>query len=36
LILQDTSRTLTDDDADRVMRTVIKRLSRDFDATIRE
>ncbi len=36
LILQDTSRTLTDADVDAVMRDVIGRLGRDFDATIRE
>jgi phenylalanyl-tRNA synthetase beta chain len=36
LILQDTSRTLNDDDVDRVMRAVNDRLSRDFNATIRE
>jgi phenylalanyl-tRNA synthetase beta chain len=36
LILQETSRTLTDADVDKIMHTVIDRLGRDFDATIRE
>jgi phenylalanyl-tRNA synthetase beta chain len=36
LILQETSRTLTDADVDKVMHTVIDRLGRDFNATIRE
>jgi phenylalanyl-tRNA synthetase beta chain len=36
LILQDTSRTLTDAEVDGVMVAVIERLSRDFNATIRE
>ncbi len=36
LILQETSRTLTDDDVDGVMREVTRRLNRDFDAAIRE
>jgi phenylalanyl-tRNA synthetase beta chain len=36
LILQKTSRTLTDADVDKIMRAVIDRLSRDFNASIRE
>lgn len=36
LILQETSRTLTETDVDEIMRAVIGRLSRDFKATIRE
>jgi phenylalanyl-tRNA synthetase beta chain len=36
LILQETSRTLTDADADKIMHKVIDRLGRDFNATIRE
>ena len=36
LILQETSRTLTDADADNIRRAVIDRLSSDFNATIRE
>jgi phenylalanyl-tRNA synthetase beta chain len=36
LILQETSRTLTDADVDNIMHTVIDRLGRDFNATIRE
>jgi phenylalanyl-tRNA synthetase beta chain len=36
LILQDTSRTLTDEDADRVLQTVIAALGRQFQARIRE
>ncbi len=36
LILQETSRTLTDDDVDGVMHEVTRRLNRDFDAAIRE
>ncbi|MDH3510339.1 MAG: phenylalanine--tRNA ligase subunit beta [Gammaproteobacteria bacterium] len=36
LILQETSRTLTDADADDIRRAVIDRLSSDFNATIRE
>jgi len=36
LILQETSRTLTDADADEIRRAVIDRLSSDFNATIRE
>jgi phenylalanyl-tRNA synthetase beta chain len=36
LILQETSRTLTDADVDKIMHTVIDRLGRDFNATIRE
>jgi phenylalanyl-tRNA synthetase beta chain len=35
LILQDASRTLTDEDADNKMRSVIESLERDFGATIR-
>jgi phenylalanyl-tRNA synthetase beta chain len=36
LILQETSRTLTDADADDIRRAVIDRLSSEFNATIRE
>ena len=36
LILQESSRTLTDADSDNIMRAVIDRLGRDFNATIRE
>ncbi len=36
LILQDTSRTLTDADIDGVLQAVLKRLTCDFNATIRE
>ncbi|RMF97128.1 MAG: phenylalanine--tRNA ligase subunit beta [Gammaproteobacteria bacterium] len=36
LILQDTSRTLTDADVDEVMQAVAEQLRRDFNATIRE
>ena len=36
LILQETSRTLTDDDADRVVNAVISRLAREFEARIRD
>jgi phenylalanyl-tRNA synthetase beta chain len=36
LILQETSRTLTEADVDEIMHAVIDRLSRDFNATIRE
>lgn len=36
LILQETSRTLTDDDADRVVSTVISRLERELQARIRD
>jgi phenylalanyl-tRNA synthetase beta chain len=35
LILQDTSRTLTDADADQTMRSVTHRLERELGATIR-
>jgi phenylalanyl-tRNA synthetase beta chain len=35
LILQDASRTLTDEDADQKMRSVIQALEREFGATIR-
>ena len=35
LILQDSSRTLTDEDADQKMRSVILTLEREFGATIR-
>jgi phenylalanyl-tRNA synthetase beta chain len=35
LILQDSSRTLTDEDADQKMRSVMQRLERAFGATIR-
>ena len=36
LILQETSRTLTEADVDDIMHSVIDRLGRDFNATIRE
>ncbi len=36
LILQETSRTLTDADGDRIVGTVVRRLGLDFGATIRE
>ena len=36
LILQDLSRTLTDDDADRVVQAVVRDLSSNLDARIRE
>jgi len=36
LILQETSRTLTETDVDEIMHAVIDRLNRDFNATIRE
>jgi phenylalanyl-tRNA synthetase beta chain len=35
LILQDVSRTLTDEDADQTTRSVMLRLEHDFGATIR-
>jgi phenylalanyl-tRNA synthetase beta chain len=35
LILQDSSRTLTDEDADQKLRSVMQRLEREFGATIR-
>jgi len=35
LILQDVSRTLTDEDADKTMRSVMLRLENEFGATIR-
>jgi phenylalanyl-tRNA synthetase beta chain len=35
LILQDASRTLTDEDADQKMRSVMQKLEHDFGATIR-
>jgi phenylalanyl-tRNA synthetase beta chain len=35
LILQDVSRTLTDEDADKTTRSIMLRLERDFGATIR-
>ncbi|HUQ50788.1 MAG TPA: phenylalanine--tRNA ligase subunit beta, partial [Gammaproteobacteria bacterium] len=35
LILQESSRTLTDEDADQKMRSVMQRLEREFGATIR-
>jgi phenylalanyl-tRNA synthetase beta chain len=35
LILQDASRTLTDEDADQKMRSVMQKLEREFGATIR-
>jgi phenylalanyl-tRNA synthetase beta chain len=36
LILQETSRTLTDDDADGVVKAVISRLERAIEARIRD
>ena len=36
LILQDRSRNLTHADVDKIMHSVVERLSRDFNATIRE
>lgn len=36
LILQETSRTLTDADADRIIGRVVQRLTHEFDARIRE
>lgn len=36
LILQDTSRTLTDEDADSIRQSVVASLSRQFNASIRE
>ena len=36
LILQETSRTLTDADGDKIVGTVVRRLGFDFGATIRE
>ena len=36
LILQETSRTLTDDDADTVMTTVLRKLEQEFAAVLRE
>jgi phenylalanyl-tRNA synthetase beta chain len=36
LILQESSRTLTDEDADGVVAAVIARLERDFGARIRD
>jgi phenylalanyl-tRNA synthetase beta chain len=35
LILQDVSRTLTDEDADKTMRSVMLQLERELGATIR-
>jgi phenylalanyl-tRNA synthetase beta chain len=35
LILQDASRTLTDEDADKKIRSVMQKLEREFAATIR-
>jgi phenylalanyl-tRNA synthetase beta chain len=35
LILQDSSRTLTDEDADQKMRSVMQKLEHEFGATIR-
>ena len=35
LILQDVSRTLTDEDADQIMRSVTLQLEREFEASIR-
>jgi phenylalanyl-tRNA synthetase beta subunit len=34
--LQETSRTLTDADADRIIGEVVQRLTHEFDARIRE
>jgi phenylalanyl-tRNA synthetase beta chain len=36
LILQETSRTLTDNDLEMVMGRILSRLQRDFDATLRD
>jgi phenylalanyl-tRNA synthetase beta chain len=36
LILQETSRTLTDADADQIVGGVVQRLAKDFRAKIRE
>jgi phenylalanyl-tRNA synthetase beta chain len=36
LILQETSRTLTDEDADKVMSAVLLSLKRDFGAELRD
>ena len=36
LILQDSSRTLTDDDADSVVAAVVARLRQELSATIRD
>ncbi len=36
LILQETSRTLKDADVDSIVRAVMGRLARDFNASIRE
>jgi phenylalanyl-tRNA synthetase beta chain len=36
LILQETSRTLTDDDVDGIVAAVISRLERDLEARIRD
>jgi phenylalanyl-tRNA synthetase beta chain len=36
LILQETSRTLTDDDADKAMAVVIKKLADQFAAELRD
>ena len=36
LILQETSRTLTDEDADTVMSAVLRRLQQDFGAELRD
>ena len=36
LILQETSRTLTDEDADKVVSAVLLRLKQDFGAELRE
>jgi phenylalanyl-tRNA synthetase beta chain len=36
LILQETSRTLTDDDGDQIVAAVVQRLAADFGAKIRE
>ena len=36
LILQETSRTLTDEDADTVMSAVLRKLQQDFGAELRD
>ena len=36
LILQETSRTLTDDDADTAMATVLRKLKQEFAAVLRD
>ena len=36
LILQETSRTLTDEDADTVMSSILSKLQQDFGAELRD